>query len=114
VTAAGFRVGDRVRIERDETRWPPRGSWHRYRGKTGTVVQINQSAGEYGVVFGSERRASALTPSGKPQGHHGVSWFLPHEIVAAGTQTRSGPSPSETAKARKAAKSEGAGDAVAS
>jgi hypothetical protein len=82
VTAAELRVGDRVRIGRDETRWPSQGSWPRYRGKVGTIVQINPRAGEYGVVLGTERRASALTPSGRPQGHHGVSWFLPHELAA--------------------------------
>jgi hypothetical protein len=35
---AGFDVGDRVRVERDETRWPSRGSWPRYRGKVGSVA----------------------------------------------------------------------------
>lgn len=50
-----MNVGDRVRIERDETRHPSRGTWPWFRGKTGTVVEINRDRKrphltEYGVV----------------------------------------------------------------
>jgi ribosomal protein L21E len=45
-----MNIGDRVRIERDETRYPSKGTWPRFRGKTGTVVEIN--LGEYGVAIG--------------------------------------------------------------
>lgn len=88
MSAAEFRVGDRVRIERDETRWPSQGSWPQYRGRVGTIVKINPGVGEYGVVFGPKRRASLLTPSGKPQGYHRVSWFLSHELVALEAASR--------------------------
>ena len=43
-------IGDRVVIERDETRYRSKGTWPQFRGRTGTVVQIN--LGEYGVAFG--------------------------------------------------------------
>jgi ribosomal protein L21E len=42
-------LGDRVRIERDEIRYPSKGTWPQFRGRTGTVVEVN--ADEYGVVF---------------------------------------------------------------
>ncbi len=50
-------VGDRVRIERDETRYPSKGTWPRFRGRVGTVVEINADRQrphltEYGVAFG--------------------------------------------------------------
>jgi len=37
----GPRVADRVRIERDETGHPCKGTWPQFRGRTGTVVEIN-------------------------------------------------------------------------
>ena len=43
------RVGNRVRIERDETIYPAKGTWPQFRGCTGIVVEIN--LGESGVVF---------------------------------------------------------------
>lgn len=51
------RVGDRVRIERDEIRHPPKGGWPRFAGRRGTVVEINvdrrhPQLTEFGVVFG--------------------------------------------------------------
>lgn len=49
------KVGDKVRLERDETKHPIRGSWRRYRGKTGTVVEINRAGKgptEFAVAFG--------------------------------------------------------------
>jgi hypothetical protein len=38
-------VGEVVRIERDETGHPVTGSWPRYRGRAGTVVEVNQAGG---------------------------------------------------------------------
>ncbi|AWT52587.1 hypothetical protein [Mycolicibacterium smegmatis] len=75
-------IGARVRIERDETRFPSRGSWPRFRGKTGTVVEINHDRRrrhltEYGVVFGRVRPA-------RPNGSvamSDVTWFKRHEFV---------------------------------
>lgn len=74
------RAGDRVRIERDETRWPSKGTWPRYRGRVGTVVEIN--LGEYGVTFGK------ATPRTDGRGtfsykSNDVAWFQRHEIVRA-------------------------------
>lgn len=74
------RVGDRVRIERDETRWPSRGTWPRYRGRTGVVVEIN--LGEVGVAIGKQ-----LPPSGKRGGNmrgDSVTWFMPWELKVVG------------------------------
>lgn len=70
-----MNVGDRARIERDETRYPSRGTWPWFRGKTGTVVEINRDRKrphltEYGVVFGA----------GRALYRHGVTWFKPYEL----------------------------------
>ena len=57
-----LRVGSRVRVERDETLYPSRGTWPQFRGKTGTVVEVNRAGRgptEYGVGFGKATRASA-------------------------------------------------------
>jgi hypothetical protein len=67
----GVQVGDVVRVERDETKYPSKGTWPRYRGQVGTVVAHNY--GEIGVVFG------AVKTSGGGQTSQ-VSWFLPHEL----------------------------------
>jgi ribosomal protein L21E len=65
------RVGDRVRIERNEATHPTRGTWRQWRGRTGTVVAINSDrrpiATEYGVAFGTGQRTDA--------------WFLRHELA---------------------------------
>lgn len=65
-----FRRGDRVRVERDERRWPSKGTWPKYRGREGTVVAISRSDGEYGVSFN--------------RSHDNITWFALHELVAAG------------------------------
>jgi hypothetical protein len=56
----GPQVGDRVRVERDEVRYPSRGSWPQFRGRAGTVVEVTVDRErpyltEYGVVFGKAR-----------------------------------------------------------
>jgi hypothetical protein len=70
-------VGSRVRIERDETRYPSKGTWPHFRGKTGTIVEIN--LGEYGVAFGKvwprPDRPGVLRWSDSV-----VTWFQPHEL----------------------------------
>jgi hypothetical protein len=68
-----FHVGDRVRVERNETRWRRTGSWRRYKGRTGTVVSLNTSDGEIGVSW----LPSAPARSRKTDAE---SWFLPHEL----------------------------------
>lgn len=78
-----MNVGDRVRIERDETRYPCRGTWPRYRGRIGTVVEVNRDSKrphltEFGVVFGkvrSPRSNGSLAMAG-------AAWFRAHELVA--------------------------------
>jgi hypothetical protein len=60
-----FRRGDRVRIERDETRWPATGTWPRYRGRTG-IVTVPDNDGEIGVQLGHG---------------HSLTWFLPDELT---------------------------------
>jgi hypothetical protein len=52
-----YRVGDRVRIERDETLYPSKGTWPNFRGRAGTIVEINgdhkrPQATEFGVALG--------------------------------------------------------------
>jgi hypothetical protein len=71
-------IGTRVRIERDEQLYPNKGTWGRFRGKTGTVVEIN--LGEYGVCFGK------VTPRKSRPGSFDwksadVAWFQPHEVT---------------------------------
>lgn len=82
------KVGDRVRVDRDEGRYPSRGTWPQFRGKSGTVVEINRGMRsgptEYGVIFGrvrqTEHRHSGLAYSGSP------TWFKAEEIVAVSAQ----------------------------
>ena len=69
-------VGDRVRCERPA---PPRGSWSRFAGRTGTVITINVARSvngspdviEIGVDLDSDGRADA--------------WFHPDELAVIGT-----------------------------
>lgn len=77
-------VGERVRIERDETKYPSKGTWPQFRGKTGTVVEINEDRKwphltEYGVTFGNTYKRtdgkSGLWRDGKP-----VTWFKVYEL----------------------------------
>jgi len=61
-----FNVGDEVVVERDETEYPSRGSWPRYRGRIGTVV-VSENWGEIGVRFTKSHDESA-------------TWFKPYEL----------------------------------
>jgi hypothetical protein len=80
-----MNVGDRVRIERDETRYRSKGTWPQFRGRTGTVVQTN--LGEYGVVFG--KVAPRTDGRGAFQFEGTVTWFQPHELRPCGKATES-------------------------
>jgi hypothetical protein len=76
-----FNVGDRVRIERDETRYPSQGTWPQFRNRTSTVVEINRDhkhphLTEYGVVFGKTRRR----PDGSLHGDDVTTWFKVYEL----------------------------------
>jgi hypothetical protein len=73
-----FKVGDIVKVARDEKRYPPRGTWPQFRGKVGTVVTADNE-GEVGVSWaprarkwGSRMKADA--------------WFMPYELVPATAQ----------------------------
>jgi hypothetical protein len=76
-----MKVGDRVRIERDETRYPSKGTWPQFSGKTGTIVSINRDRErphltEYGVAFGKTR----INPThGALQGF-ATTWFKVYEM----------------------------------
>ena len=81
------RVGDRVRIERDETRRPCTGTWPQFRGRAGTVVEINHDRKrahltQSGVVFGATRRR----PDGSLTGN-GVTWFKRWEMRALAAES---------------------------
>lgn len=83
-----FAVGDRVRIERDETRYPSKGTWPQFRGKIGTVVQVNADRKrphltEYAVTFGKVRKPNqyGTIPVGPD-----TYWFKARELENAGPQ----------------------------
>jgi hypothetical protein len=88
-----MNIGDRVKIERDETRYPSKGTWPRFRGKAGTVVEVN--LGEYGVCFGKVTPRKSR-PGSSDWDSADVAWFQPHElkVLARGLQR-----PSATATA---------------
>ncbi|QDP44634.1 hypothetical protein SEA_NOTHINGSPECIAL_50 [Mycobacterium phage NothingSpecial] len=54
-----MKKGTKVVIERDETKYPPRGSWKLFRGKKGVVVTGVIGGDEYGVSFSNSDSADA-------------------------------------------------------
>jgi len=74
-----FKIGDRVRVERDEKEYPARGTWADYRGKTGTVVIASQF-GEVGVAFKAVKM-DPTAPGGMVRQGSDTTFFLPHELV---------------------------------
>lgn len=81
------RVGDRVVIERDEVNFPSKGTWGRFRGRVGTVVEVN--LGEYGVSF------SKVQPRTDGRGRFSwdaasVAWFRDYEIRRVGAAVLAG------------------------
>jgi hypothetical protein len=87
------KVGDRVRIERDETRHPSKGTWPQFRGRTGTVVEVNTDRGrphltEYGVVF---IKATPRT-DGRGGFNHSdvVTWFKAYEMQRVASERPAG------------------------
>ncbi len=88
---ARFTVGDRVRIERDETRWPSKGTWPQFRGKTGVIVQVNVDRRrprltEYGVALGwvAPRTDGRTQFSWDPKS---LAWFKVHEMYRVPPQS---------------------------
>jgi hypothetical protein len=80
-----MNIGDRVKIERDETHYPSKGTWVQFRGKTGTVVEVN--LGEYGVCFGKVTPRKSR-PGSSDWDSADVAWFQPYElkVLARGLQ----------------------------
>ncbi|BBC43875.1 hypothetical protein [Mycobacterium phage GS4E] len=56
-----MRKGTKVVIERDETKYPTRGTWRWFRGKTGVVTAVITGVGatEYGVSFSKDLHSDA-------------------------------------------------------
>jgi hypothetical protein len=82
-------VGDRVRLERDEANYPSRGSWPQFRGRTGTVVEINRDRKhpertEWGVAFGTVTRRTDGRGAFNNTGV--VTWFKSYELVLVGRE----------------------------
>jgi hypothetical protein len=74
-------VGTIVRVERDETRYPPKGTWARYRGRVGRVVTIHREHFPSGRVYVEIGVCWALNDHRHGQAD---SWFLPTEVVVVG------------------------------
>ncbi|MGV0738207.1 hypothetical protein ABQF35_14395 [Mycobacterium syngnathidarum] len=69
MTTTALTKGTKVGIQRDETQHPSRGTWPQFRGRTGTINDINAAGGgatEYGIGFGKSRSCDA--------------WFKAHEL----------------------------------
>lgn len=91
-TVVGFptystRFGDRIRVVRDETRYPSRGTWPQFRGRTGTVVEINRDRHrphltEFGVVFGAVHPRSDGRGAFTWSGNEPITWFKGYELVS--------------------------------
>lgn len=80
-----MNVGDRVRIERDEQRYPPKGTWPQFRGRVGTIVEINRDTKrphltEYGVTFGKVRTPNKCGSIASGD----AVWFKAHELRTVG------------------------------
>ena len=82
--ARAAAVGDRVRVWRDELAHPSKGTWPDFRGRTGTIVEINVDhrrprLTEYGVIFSATRKRPNR-PVCAASGQAIVTWFKVHEI----------------------------------
>ena len=80
------RVCDRVRIERDESRYPSKGTWPKFRGRAGTVVEINLDRTrphltEYGVSFGKVTKAPTCHRREFNWKSEDVAWFKSYEMA---------------------------------
>ena len=105
-----FHVGHPVRIERDETRYPSKGTWPQFRGRAGTVVEVNEDRKrphltEHGVVFGKVwPRADR---PGVYRWSEPVTWFKAHEMRGLATERHAG-ARSPAARSKDAPESPGA------
>jgi hypothetical protein len=81
-----FQVGDAVRIQRDEIKNPPKGTWASFRGRPGFVCIVNDTDDppEYGVILTTTRPQWR-----KNEGHENelsydseaIRWFTPYELA---------------------------------
>lgn len=79
------KVGDVVRVERDESRYPSRGTWPQFRGRVGTVVEVNRDSKrphltEYGVVF-EQVAEREDRPGNYVYSSFSVTWFKIYELT---------------------------------
>lgn len=85
------KPGDRIRIERDEERYPSKGTWAQFRGRIGTVVEVNVDRKrphntEFGVVFGSVHPREERPGTYRWSGSEPVTWFKLYEMRGLGPQ----------------------------
>lgn len=66
-----MKIGTQVIVQRDEKKYPSRGTWPRFRGKRGTVT--GTSHGEIGVVFCADY---AFTTAKRAD-----AWFQRYELT---------------------------------
>lgn len=81
-----MKVGDRVRVQRDEVNHPPRGSWKQWKGKVGSIVEVNRSGKNRVPEFGVSFRPLRQRPDTSLHGDDAPVWFLGHELVPAGSR----------------------------
>lgn len=79
-----MKVGTRVRVERDEAKYPSNGTWPQFRGRIGTIVDINHDRRyphltEYGITFGKVRKPDRF---GSVSAGASTVWFKLHELTA--------------------------------
>ena len=85
MTAPVLDIGRMVRIERDENRYPSKGTWPEFRGRTGTIVEINVDRNrphrsEYGVAFGKVSSAGKFAKRAHNWEAKSVAWFKIYEM----------------------------------
>lgn len=54
-----MKIGSKVTVERDEKKYPIRGTWREYRGRKGVVVTGLIGGDEYGVSFTKDTNTDA-------------------------------------------------------
>jgi len=78
-----FLVGDSIRVHRDETIRPSRGTWRRYREQCGFVVMVGDDE-EYGVILSTTRPPWRKDPGSEGQLSYdsaAVLWFREYELI---------------------------------
>lgn len=78
------KAGDKVRIQRDETLYPPKGTWGQFRNKTGRVVSINRgrTTQVVGRPPGMSKQEPAFLREVKIETEYGVSFTKSSDIGA--------------------------------